>query len=217
MKTDPRDLTWRERYHLMSSVVVPRPIALVSTVSSNGVFNCAPYSLFNIIAYHPVPIVYIAPGRREGIHKKDTLVNIEQTREFVVNMVTEEIAEKMSITSGYYPPEVSEFQVAGLTPVPSDLVKPPRVGESPVNFECRLLEIKQIGKPVVAEMVMGEVLRLHIRDDWYKNGAVDPVLFHVIGRMGLGRYARTRDLFEIPQPPGSYSQRNDRGTAPGAK
>lgn len=197
MKIDPQNLAKRERHLFMGNLVVPRPIALVSTISGRGIFNLAPFSLFNIVCYHPA-MVFFTPMRREGGSKKDTLVNIEQAREFVINLVTEDITKQMNIASGDYPPEVDEFKISGLTPVPSDLVKPPRVAESPFNMECRLTQILEFGKSdVTAEMILGEVLRVHVRDDLYREGAIDAALAHIIGRMGWGLYTRTRDLFEI--------------------
>ena len=201
MKIDPQKLTRRERHLFMGSVVVPRPIALVSSISADGVFNLAPFSLFNLVSYHPVPIVFFSPLRRDGISKKDTLVNIEQTKEFVINMVTEDIVEKMNVTSGNYAPEVDEFNVSGLTSVPSDLIKAPRVAESPISMECRLTELIELGKPdITGEMIMGEVLRVHVQDDLYRDGIVDIVSLHIVARMGFGFYTRTNDLFEMIQP-----------------
>lgn len=200
MKIDPAKLTRKDRHMLMGSVVVPRPIALVSTVSGDGVNNLAPYSLFTLVCYHP-PTVAFTAMRRLGVSKKDTLVNIEQTKEFVINVVTEDIAEKMNLCSKMLPPEVDEFQVAGFTPIQSDLVKPPRVSESPINLECRLTEIIEFGKPnITGEMILGEVLRVHIRDDLYRDGVVDALSMGVVGRMGWAYYTRTRDLFEMKAP-----------------
>ena len=201
MKIDPNKLTRKDRHMLMGSVVVPRPIALVSTISRDGVLNLAPYALFTLVCYHPVPIVAFTPMRKHGVSKKDTLVNIEQTKEFVINVVTEDIAEKMNITSKVLSPEVDEFQVSGFTPIQSDLVKPPRVSESPINLECQLTEIIPFGKPDIAgEMIMGEVLRVHIREDLYRDGIVDSLSLGAIGRMGWAYYTRTRDLFEMKAP-----------------
>ncbi len=201
MKVDPSELSRQERHMLMGSVVVPRPIALVSTVSSDGILNLAPYALFSLVCYHPIPIVAFTPMRRLGVSKKDTLVNIEETKEFVINVVTEEIAEKMNLTSKVFPPEVDEFKISGLTPVPSDLIQVPRVSESPVNMECRLSEIVEFGKPhITGEMILGEVLRVHIREDLYRDGIVDSLSLGAIGRMGWAYYTRTRDLFEMKAP-----------------
>jgi flavin reductase (DIM6/NTAB) family NADH-FMN oxidoreductase RutF len=179
-------------------MVVPRPISLISTVSSGGNLNLAPYSLFNVVCYTPA-MVFLTPMRKNSGAKKDTLINIENTREFVINLVTEDIAQQMSQTSAAYPPEVDEFKISGLTPVASDLVKPPRVAESPFNLECRLAQIMPLGDPsnITADMILGTVLRVHIADQFYAAGSIDSASAHLIGRMGLGYYTRTRDLFRM--------------------
>ena len=201
MKIDPKSLSKRQLHLFMGNLVVPRPIALVSTISPEGVSNLAPYSLFNIVCYHPVPIVFFTPMRKADGLKKDSLVNVELTEEFVINLVTEEIAEKMNITSGAYPPEVDEFTVSQFTPVPADLVGAPLVKESPFNLECRLHRIVSFGKPDIAgDMIMGEVLRVHVRDELWNDGIINANHAHLIGRMGWGLYTRTRDLFEIGHP-----------------
>lgn len=208
MKIDPGELTHGERHRQMGNIYIPRPIAFVSTVSADGIFNLAPFSLSNIVSYHPAMVFFTALrfhgrshlGREDG-SKKDTLVNIEQSNEFVFNVVTEEIAEQMNVASDVYPPEVDEFEVSGLTPVPSDMVKAPRVMESPVNMECRVTQITPIGKPdITAEIIIGEVLRIHVRDDLWHDGTIDASSYHVIGRMGWGLYTRTHDLFALEHP-----------------
>ena len=202
MKIDPEKLNPRQRHLLIGNMVVPRPISLISTVSPKGNFNLAPYSLFNVICYTPA-MVFFTPMRKDNGGKKDTLVNVEQTGEFVISLVTEDIAAQMNITSGAYPPEVDEFQKSGLTPVPSDLVKPPRVAESPFHLECRMTQIISFGQPeATAEMVMGTILRIHIQDNFYKDGLADINTAHLIGRMGSGIYTKTHDLFKM-QPGGN--------------
>ena len=201
MKIDPKDLTQRERHLFMGNLVVPRPIALVATISAEGIPNLAPYSLFNIVCYHPIPIVFYTPMRKANGTKKDSLVNVEQTKEFVISLVTEEIVDKMNITSGNYPPEVDEFSLSQLTSMPADLVRAPLVKESPFNLECHLYQIVSFGKPDIAgEMIMGEVLRVHVRDELWNDGIINANRAHLIGRMGWGLYTRTRDLFEIKHP-----------------
>jgi flavin reductase (DIM6/NTAB) family NADH-FMN oxidoreductase RutF len=201
MKIDPGSLSERQRHLFMGNLVVPRPIALVSTISPEGIPNLAPYSLFNIVCYHPVPIVFYTPGRKVNGVKKDSLTNVELTEEFVINLVTEEIADKMIITGGNYPPEVNEFTVSQLTPVPADLVKAPLVKESPFNLECHLYQIVSFGSPeIAADMIMGEVLRVHVRDDLWDDGIINADGAHIIGRMGWNLYNRTRDLFKLGNP-----------------
>jgi flavin reductase (DIM6/NTAB) family NADH-FMN oxidoreductase RutF len=200
MKIDPASMGGRDRQKLLGSLVVPRPISLVSTITQKGNSNLAPYSLFNLVCYTP-PMVFITPMRKGQGAKKDTLVNIEHNGQFVINLVTEGIAEQMNLTSSPYPPEVDEFAESKLTPVPSDLVKPPRVAESPVSLECRLDRIVQLGEPeVTGDMILGNILRVHIQDRLYKDGALDAAAVHLIGRMGFGLYTRTSDLFDMKQP-----------------
>jgi flavin reductase (DIM6/NTAB) family NADH-FMN oxidoreductase RutF len=136
----------------------------------------------------------------DGSHK-DTLRNIEATREFVVNVVSEEIARQMNVCSADYPPDVDEFIESGLTPVPSDAVAPPRVRESKVSMECRLLQAIHVSpKPLGGSIVLGEVVRFHVQDGLMDNFKVDPDLLHAIARMGGSTYARTTDRFEMPRP-----------------
>ena len=201
MKIDPGSLSEHQRHLFMGNLVVPRPIALVSTISPESIPNLAPYSLFNIICYHPVPIVYYTPGRKVDGMKKDSLINVELTKEFVINLVTEEIADKMVLTSGNYPPEVNEFTVSQLTPVPADLVKAPLVQESPFNLECHLDQIISFGSPeITSDMIMGEVLRVHVRDEFWDGENINPNDAHIIGRTGWNLYTRTRDLFKLRNP-----------------
>ncbi len=204
MKVDPKNLTTDGRRRFMGSVVVPRPIGWISTIGKNGIVNLAPYSLFNIVFYGPVPLIFVSPHWiRSGkqVKKKDTLRNMEETGEFVVNVVTEDVAEAMNLTAGFYPSDVSEVELAQLTTAPSDLVTAPRIVESPINLECRVTEILQIGKPeVIGEMVLAEVLRVHVRDDLYQDGVIDVSALRVIGRMGDGKYTRTRELFTMIVP-----------------
>jgi flavin reductase (DIM6/NTAB) family NADH-FMN oxidoreductase RutF len=138
--------------------------------------------------------------RRDGT-KKDTVRNVEATGEFVVNIVSEDIATQMVACSGDYPPDVSEFDISGLTPIPSDLVKPPRVKESHVQMECKLLQIVTVSdEPGGGSLVMGQVLRFHIDDSVLENNAVDPDKLKPIGRMGGITYCRTTDRFQMARP-----------------
>ena len=192
---DPRDIA-----KLLVGAVVPRPIAFVSTLSAEGALNLAPFSYFTVASSNPPVICFTPIIRRDG-SKKDTLVNIEATGEFVVNVVSEEIAAQMNVCSGEYPPEVDEFSVSGLTPVPSDLVKPPRVKESRVNMECRLVQIVQIsGKPGGGSLVLGEVVRFHVDGGIVSGDSIDPDKLRPVGRMGGPTYVRTTDRFDLERP-----------------
>ena len=144
MRIDPLNFEGFNR--VLTGVVVPRPIAFVSTMSPDGVVNLAPYSFFNAVSYDPPTIVF-SSSRRAGYKSKDTLRNIEETGEFVVNIVVDPIAEAMNKTSAEFPEDVDEFEIAGLTQAPSETVKAPRVAESPVNMECKLEQVVRVRRP----------------------------------------------------------------------
>lgn len=192
-------------YQLLSDAVVPRPIALVSTVGPEGVFNVAPFSYFNAVSTSPPTVAFSVSRRQGGL--KDTYRNVQHTREFVVNIVDEAIAQQMNASSADFPPEISEFQIAGLTPVASDMVCAPRVGEAPVSLECRVVQVVDIGKgPRRSALVIGEVVLFHVRDDLYSNGRIDPWRLKAVGRLGGNLYCRTSQIFEMVRPvyrPGS--------------
>jgi len=199
---DPQSTRHIDIYKLLIGSIVPRPIALVSTVSHDGIRNLAPFSFFTGISSKPALICFCPGPRPDGGLRKDTLENITRTKEFVVNIVSEEIAEAMNLTSGEYPPEVDEFAIAGLTAIPSDLVKPPRVAESHVNMECRLyLSIEFSELPGGGNLVIGEVLRFHVDDRIVENFKIDPDQLRAVGRMGGPTgYTRTRDRFDMIRP-----------------
>ena len=202
MIADPHTQPYLNIYKLLIGSIVPRPIALVSTLSADGIRNLAPFSFFTGISSKPALICFCPGPRPADGARKDTLRNISMTREFVVNIVSEEIAEAMNLTSGEYPAEVDEFEVAGLTPIPSDLVKPPRIAESHVNMECRLyLTIEFSEEPGGGNLVIGEVLRFHVDDRIVENFKIDPDKLRAIGRMGGPTgYTRTRDRFDMIRP-----------------
>lgn len=190
-------------YKLMVGVIVPRPIAFVTSISSDGVLNLAPFSFFTGISANPPVICFSPMIRGSDGSKKDTIRNIEATKEFVVNVVSEDFADKMNICSAEFPPEVDEFQMSGLTPVASDLVKPPRVAESHVNMECKLLEIVHVSaKPLGGSIVLGEVLRFHVDAALFDDFKIDPDKLRPIGRMGGPTYTRTTDRFDLIRPSG---------------
>jgi flavin reductase (DIM6/NTAB) family NADH-FMN oxidoreductase RutF len=202
-KIDPQDLSRYDAHELLTGMVTPRPIALVSTIGKNGVYNIAPYSYFTAICNHPM-IVGFSQGRKSKGQKKDTLQNIEFSKEFVINAVTEELAEAMVQTARAYPIDVDEFKETGLTPVKADLVEAPLLVESPINMECRLLQILEFGKESQKhEFVIGEVVRVHIKDAFMVDGQLQPLKLRVIGRLsGHGRtYCRTTDIFDIRRTP----------------
>lgn len=201
MTIDPAEHEPSNIYKLMVGAIVPRPIAFVSTISARGVYNLAPFSFFTGISANPPVICFSPMVRGSDGQRKDTLQNIEATREFVVNVVSEEFAAQMNMCSPEFPPDVDEFAISGLTPIPSDLVKPPRVRESHVQMECRLLQVVHVSpKPLGGSIVMGEVLRFHVEDGLIENFKIDPDKLGAIGRMGGPTYARTTDRFDMQRP-----------------
>jgi flavin reductase (DIM6/NTAB) family NADH-FMN oxidoreductase RutF len=200
VKIDPARLDRKEAHDLMVGAALPRPIAFVSTVGAGGIYNLAPFSFFIPMSVNPA-IVGLGIGRKRDGSKKDTLVNIELTKDFVINLVTERLAEAMNQTAGEYPIEVDEFKVAGLTPVGGDFVKSPLVGESPINMECRLLQILEYGEfPRINNFVIGEVIQVQVKDEFWADGEIQSSRLKAIGRMGGDLYCRTTDLFEMKRP-----------------
>jgi flavin reductase (DIM6/NTAB) family NADH-FMN oxidoreductase RutF len=198
---DPAAETPESLYKLMIGVIVPRPIAFVSSVDAQGVRNLAPFSYFNGCSTNPPVVCFTAAVRPGPRPQKDTLENVLATQEFVVNIVSEDFAEKMNATSAEVPPDVDEFALAGLTPIPSDLVRPPRVAESRVHMECRLRQVIRISdRPGGGNLILGDVVRIHIDPAILSNGKVDPDKLCAIGRMGGPTYVRTRDRFDMPRP-----------------
>ncbi len=197
---DPQGTAVSDIYKLLIGAIVPRPIAFVSSMNAGGGCNLAPFSFFTAISANP-PVICFSPMVRAGGGRKDTLRNIEATGEFVVNVVSEDFAEQMNVCSGDYPPEVDEFAVSGLTAVASELVKPPRVGESRVSMECRLLQIVEVSvKPLGGSLVIGEVLRFHVADAVMQNFRIDADALRPIGRMGGPSYAKVTDRFDMIRP-----------------
>jgi flavin reductase (DIM6/NTAB) family NADH-FMN oxidoreductase RutF len=197
MIIDPDSMDFRDLHHLLAGAVVPRPIALVSTRGENGVDNVAPLSSISIASVMPPVLSFsLSTRRRRQGEKKDTLRNIEFREEFVVNVpCTEDMAEAMNHAGAEYPGHVSEFEKTGLTPVAATLVNAPMVKESPVSFECRLLQIIMFGEhPSVSSLVLGRIVRAHIKDEFW-DGELKPSLMLPIGRL-LEPYCRTRDIFE---------------------
>lgn len=174
----------------MTGSIVPRPIAFVSTISSDGDLNLAPFSYFAAICAEP-PTLCFAPGRRSSDgERKDTLINIEATGEFVVNTVTEGLGRAMVATAAEYSAQRNEFEVARLTPVPSHIVKPPRVKESPITMECKLHQVIPIGSGGVGggDLVIGEIVMFHIADELYDEGRINIHKLKPLGRLAGAEY-----------------------------
>lgn len=202
---NPSEQSPQDTYKLLVGSVVPRPIAFVSTLDEKGVRNLAPFSFFTVASANP-PVVCFCPMvrgvARGGLQStKDTLRNILATREFVLNVVSEEFAAKMNACSADVAPDVDEFVLSGLTPIDSELVHPPRVAESQVQMECRLKQVVHVStEPLGGSLVLGEVLRFHVRESLLDNFRIDPDKLQAIGRMAGATYVRTRDRFEMERP-----------------
>ncbi|MGA2423936.1 MAG: flavin reductase family protein [Terriglobales bacterium] len=211
MDVAPSQLAHREFYNILISVVAPRPIAWVSSLSASGQPNLAPFSFFNAVCAKP-PLLAFAPGMRlpkksgaEAVEPagapKDTLRNVRETGEFVINMVTFELAEAMNLTSGDYDASVNEFELAKIASAPSKIVRPRRVAESPVSFECKLHQILDFNPaPEGGSLVIGEIVSVHINEQHIKEGRIDRNALDLIGRMGGMQYTRTTERFEMVRP-----------------
>lgn len=200
MEIDFAEITAYQRYKLMASLIVPRPIALVTTLGPDGTANAAPFSMFNMLGEEP-PIVMISVNRLGDGSLKDTAANIVRTREFVVHLSDEAMAEKMHRCGERLPPDMSELAHVGLTAAACTDVAPPRIAEAPVAFECRLWETLETES---RQIFIGRVLRLHARD-----GLIDTALWRVrlqdyfpVGRFGASFYVTTRDRFSLEKDAG---------------
>jgi flavin reductase (DIM6/NTAB) family NADH-FMN oxidoreductase RutF len=206
MIVSPWDIPHSELYGLLLNSVAPRPIAWVSTVSASGQLNLAPFSFFNCVCVDP-PLLAFAPGLRKPKAEngqgepKDTLRNIRETKEFVVNIVTYELAEAMNVTSGEYDASVNEFELAKVSPSPSKIVRPPRVAESPVSLECELYQILDFSTvPTSSSLVIGRIVSIYVNDAHIKDGKVDRNSLDLVGRMGGIQYTRTTQRFDMVRP-----------------
>ncbi len=209
MDVTPSEIPHREVYNLLLSTVAPRPIAWVSSLSASGQPNLAPFSFFNVVSANP-PLLGFSPGRRAPKHvadgssvgeAKDTLRNVRETGEFVVNIVTFELAEAMNLTSGEYDASVNEFEIAEIEWAPSKLVRPRRVALSPASFECKLHQILDFNAgPEGSSLVIGKVVSIHIEEPYLKDGRLDRNALDLIGRMGGMQYTRTTERFEMVRP-----------------
>jgi flavin reductase (DIM6/NTAB) family NADH-FMN oxidoreductase RutF len=202
---DPARHQQRQIYKLMTGIIVPRPVALVSTVDARGNANLAPFSFFAGVGSAP-PTVLFCPALRpdangHGGERKDTLRNVEETREFVINVVSEAIAAQANAAAAEVAPDIDEFRLSGLTPIASEVVKPPRVAEAPAQMECRLMQVIYTGdQPASGVIVLGEVVRFHVREDLIDDFRVDPAGLDAVGRMAGNTWVRTHDRIELIRP-----------------
>ncbi len=196
---DPASLNPTRAYLLQLACIQPRPIALVSTRSAEGVVNLAPFSYFTGVASTP-PTLCFSVGRRQP--EKDTYANIVATRELVIHMVDRSMAERMVACSADYPPEVDELTACGFTAVASEVVKPPRVAEAPIAMECRLRQVVEVAEDDRgAHLILATILRYHVREAVWNGGRIDPSPLDPIGRLGGQSYCTCRARFDLPRPP----------------
>lgn len=199
MKIKPDTLPWGEVYKLMTGAIQPRPIAFVSTVDQHGGANLAPFSFFTAICAEPLMICFSPMRRGTDGEKKDTLNNIEQTGEFVVNIVSEAIVKEMNECAAEFSPEVDEFEEAGLTKAASEVIEPPRVAKSDVQLECVLHDVLHFGdRPGSGSLVIGRVVYIHVNDAVYQDGKIDSEKLQPIGRLAGPLYTRAAsDTFTL--------------------
>jgi len=199
----PSEISTRELHGYLLGAIGPRPIAFASTMDDKGNPNLSPFSFFNVFSANP-PILIFSPARRvRNNTTKHTLENVLATHEVVINIVNYELVQQMSLSSTEYPEGVNEFIKSGLTMLPSDLIKPYRVGESPVQFECKVTKVEALGDDGGAgNLVFAEVVKIHIHKDILDdNGGIDQFKLDQVARMGGNFYSRAREgLFEVPKP-----------------
>ena len=189
---DPAEpLSTGDIYHLLNAAIAPRPVAWVSTVSASGTPNLAPHSYTTVFATDPPVVGFVSVGR------KDSLNNVEATREFVLNIASQALLERLNLTAANFPPDEDEFEWAGLTRVASDIIQPPRVGEAPVAFETVVHDIIAIGN---SHLVLGEVVRVHVARDIWRAGRIDPRLLDPVLRLAGSMFAELGETFDLRRP-----------------
>lgn len=187
-------LEYDRRYKLLMASVVPRPIALVTSLGEHDVVNAAPFSAYVVLSIDP-PLLGVSVALREGRVYKDTRRNIERTGEYVVNSVTADMVSQVQQAGKEYPPEVSEVAEVGFNTVPSEVVRPPRIAESPLQFECRLSDCIEFGQRRSA-LIVGEIVRAHAVERLLAGGYVDPLVLNAVGRLGGTNYCRLNDIIK---------------------
>ncbi|WP_373018560.1 flavin reductase family protein [Thiomicrorhabdus sp.] len=200
MFIESSQLSTQQIYPLLVGGVVPRPIAWISTRSEEGVDNLAPYSFFTVVSCNPpvLCVTQVNPGDR---HDKDTLVNLKQTSECVVNVVSAELAEMMNASCADYPQQISEFEAVGIEPIESHHVNPLSVKQAKVRYECRLREVVTISEqPAGGKMMLLDVVGFYVDDDIYANGMIDSKGLNAVGKLGGNDYSTIQDQFALQRP-----------------
>lgn len=203
---DPKDLTTREIHKILLNAVTPRPIALASTIDKNGNVNLSPFSYFNVFSAAPPILVFSPANRVTDNSRKDTLENILENKEVVINLVDFSLVEPTSLSSVYYERGIDEFLKSGLTKITSEKVQPPRVSESPISFECKVNKVISLGNNGGAgNLIISEIVMIHINKQLLTlNGDIDPLKLNLVARMGGNYYlnVKSENLFEIQKPIG---------------
>ncbi|MCG6533871.1 MAG: flavin reductase family protein [Syntrophales bacterium LBB04] len=208
-KIELDNLSGETLHRLIGGVNVPRPVALISTVDKNGVYNAAPYSTIASVCFKP-PIYSISFGRLRG-RKKDTLANIEDTGDFVINIMDETMIKQTIQTGANYPSHVDEISEVGFTAAASERIESPRVAEAAISLECRMVQRLQFGRdPNIQDVIFGEVLLMHAKDGIIVNGFIDPARLKAVGRLGDNAYCRTGSIF-LMKPDQSLVKKTKKG------
>ena len=196
MKIEMANLSPQEIHSLLGSVLVPRPVTLISTIDEDGIHNAAPFSAITSVCNKP-PIICVAIGLRQG-QKKDTLRNIEFAKDFVINVMDETLIKPTIQTSASSPSNVDEIKEVGLTATAADKVKSPRIAESQISLECRLMQKLELGEGQnIRGIIFGEVVLAHVKDELWVDGKLEPSRLKAVGRLGTGIYCLTRDIFKM--------------------
>jgi flavin reductase (DIM6/NTAB) family NADH-FMN oxidoreductase RutF len=212
MEVSPATIPYTSVYKILTGAVLPRPIGWISSLDESGRPNLAPFSFFNVVCSQPATVVFCPLIRGTDGGTKDTLHNVRATGEFVVNIVTEDLAEAMNLSSVEALPGMNEFEFAGLTAAPSVMVKPPRVAESPIHFECRVKQIVEISdQPGGGSLVIGTVIHFHVDERVLVGGdKINLSALKPIGRLAGGAYVRVTDLFELERPKSQIPVREEK-------
>jgi len=199
MELQVSELARQEKYKLLIGCIVPRPIAWVTSLGENGIVNAAPFSYFNVASIEPM-MVSVAVMRKPGSIPKDTARNIANKGQFVVNMVDVHNVDAVNQTSADYPPDVSEAEAVGLQTSPSKMIEVPRLAASRIHFECKLHQIVELGSPVTSDLIIGEVVHVHVADELYQDGRIDAAAFSPVSRLAGHTYATLGEMFDRPRP-----------------
>lgn len=202
MEINPSELPWKSVYKILIGSIVPRPIGWISSINLNGQPNLAPFSFFNIVCANPPHVVFSPMIRSTDQQPKDTLINVRATGEFVVNIATFALAEAVNISSTEFPPDVNEFERAGLDSITSSVVRPPRVAQSPIHFECRVAHIVDLGSiPGAGSVVIGEIVHIHVDESvLIGTDKIDLAKLDPIARLAGNAYCRVTETFELIRP-----------------